>query len=368
MNEPRATPFRRISGWFTRLWRRLRGGGSPFELGVSVAVGLFIGSLPLYGLHFPLCLLACWPFGLDVVAAYLAAQISNPWFAPFLVALEARIGGFILGRAPLGLQDVGAAQLGDLFERTLVGAPIVGFALAAIGFVLTFVVARRTRGQRPGALVLEPTLARYRQQSPGDRWYVDLKLRTDPVVPQLAALGSLGSVIDAGCGRGQLGLLLYDLGQANRLVGFDPDARKVGVATLAAGSDAAYEVSDLLRFSAAPASADSVLLIDVLHYLTPAEQQSALACTKIWLKIGGRLLVREVDARPGVRSAFTRLAERIGTAAGYNRATRPLGFRPLKELMSEMEALGFRCELGGDSAGTPFDNALIVATLGRGPD
>ena len=48
--------------------------------------------LPLYGLHFPLCLAVCLPLQLDVVVAYLAANISNPLVAPFLVTAEVEIG------------------------------------------------------------------------------------------------------------------------------------------------------------------------------------------------------------------------------------------------------------------------------------
>jgi uncharacterized protein (DUF2062 family) len=339
----------------------MRGGGSPFELGVSVAIGLFVGSLPLYGLHFPLCLLACWPFGLDVVAAYLAAQISNPWFAPFLLALEARIGAFVLGRRAPRLEELGLGQLGELFESTLVGGLILGVALAVVGGGVTWFVAARTR--RSVSRPFEHTIGRYSGQSRADRWYVDIKLRTDPVVQQLSELGSLGRTIDAGSGRGQIGLWLLDQEKLTRLEGFDPDARKVEVARSAAGADAIYSVGDLQGFHPGLGQADTVLLIDVLHYLAPGEQRAALGRAKSWLLPRGRLIVREVDARPGLKSAFTRGLERLATAVRYNRAARPLGFRPLRELVGELESLGFRCELAGDSLGTPFDNALIVATL-----
>jgi uncharacterized protein (DUF2062 family) len=357
------SPLRRLSAWFLRLWRRLRGGGSALELGVSVAIGLFVGSLPLYGLHFLLCLLACWPFGLDVVAAYLAAQISNPWFAPFLVALEVRIGALVLGRPAPRLEELGIGQLGELFETALVGGLILGVALALVGGTVTWLVAARTR--RTVSRPFEQTIGRYSGQSRADRWYVDIKLRTDPVVQQLSELGSFGQTIDAGSGRGQIGLWLFDQGKLTRLAGFDPDPRKVKVARSAAGADAIYAVEDLQRFQPELGQADTVLLIDVLHYLEPGEQRAALGRVKSWLRPHGRLIVREVDARPGLKSAFTRGLERLATAVGYNRAARPLGFRPLRELVSELESLGFRCELAGDSVGTPFDNSLIVATLER---
>ncbi len=48
---------------------------------------------------------------------------------------------------------------------------------------------------------------------------------------------------------------------------------------------------------------------------------------------------------------------------GYNRASGALGFRPVREIVECLEALGFRCHVRDASAGTPFDNSLIVATL-----
>ena len=58
-----------------------------------MGVGLFIGALPLYGLHFPLCAAVCLPLRLDLVAAYLAAQVSNPFVAPFLVFSTVSVNG-----------------------------------------------------------------------------------------------------------------------------------------------------------------------------------------------------------------------------------------------------------------------------------
>jgi 2-polyprenyl-6-hydroxyphenyl methylase/3-demethylubiquinone-9 3-methyltransferase len=357
MNLPR-----RITVPFWELWRRLRGRGSPLALGASVAAGLFIGCLPLYGLHLPLCLLVCLPLGLDAVAAYLAAQISNPWLAPFLLALEARVGASILGRGSLTLTELRLDRFGDIFERTFVGALVVGSVLAVAGGALTFVIARRSdRG--PEAEAIRRTLERYRGQPRGDRFYVDLKLRTDPVVARLGALGALGRVIDAGAGRGQMGLFLWELGQVSELSGFDPDPRKVELASRAAGEDGRYEVAALAEYAPGAQAADSVLLLDVLHYLPPAEQDAALSRLRAWLKPGGRLLLRDIGGRSRLRSALTRCAERLATATGYNRASRPLDFRSLSEVVTRLEALGFVCEVEDASAGTPFDNALIVARL-----
>ena len=95
MTSPSARVGERRSR-FARLLRLLRGSGSPRRVGLSVGLGLFIGCLPLYGFHLPLCLVVCIPFGLDAVLAYVAANISNPLVAPFLVLSEVVIGSWLL--------------------------------------------------------------------------------------------------------------------------------------------------------------------------------------------------------------------------------------------------------------------------------
>ena len=109
-----------------------------------------------------------------------------------------------------------------------------------------------------------------------------------------------------------------------------------------------------------------MLLLDVLHYLPASAQDAALERVRFWLAPGGRVFVREVDRKPGVFSLVTRLFERIATSLGYNRASGALGFRPLTEIVQRLESLGFRCHVQDASAGTPFDNSLIVGTLDDG--
>jgi SAM-dependent methyltransferase len=222
---------------------------------------------------------------------------------------------------------------------------------------------RTAQPERAEASSVAATVRRYRSQPPAERFYVGLKLRSDPVVSRLAALGSLGRVLDAGAGRGQFGLYLCDRDQLDELRGFDPDPRKLRVARAAARGDAQYELADLEHFTLDPGSVDTVLLIDVLHYLSPADQDAALARIKTWLAPGGSVIVREVGTRSAFGSFVTRSLERAATLVGYNRARRSLGFRPLGELVKGLEELGFRCQVADASAGTPFDNALIVARL-----
>jgi uncharacterized protein (DUF2062 family)/SAM-dependent methyltransferase len=344
-----------------RLWRRLRGGElSRLRAAASVAVGLFIGSTPLYGLHFPLCLAICVPFRLDAVIAYIAANISNPVIAPFLLAAELQVGSLLLHGSWLELDRESLTEVGlsGFIGQLVVGALVVGSSLALLGGSLAWLLAREPEPGEGNDLdgAMARTRARYAGTAPGDRFYVAIKLVSDPVVEQLEAQpGDFGRVLDAGCGRGQLGLCLLELGRARSLRGFDADARKVAVAQEAAGGDADFQLADLT--SAPLEEADTILMMDVLHYLPRARQDELLDRAAMSLTPGGRLFVRELDAGARLGSWPARFAEHVARAIGMNRGAE-LEFRPIQEVVERLNAAGLCCEL--DRSGS-LANALVMA-------
>ena len=346
-----------------QLWYRLRGGElSALRLAASVAVGLFVGVLPLYGLHFALCLVICLAWRLDLVTAYLAANISIPPIAPFLLVAEVEMGALVVTGKAATFTVEQARQLGvtGYVGQAMVGAVTLGSGLALVGGLATWTIARRLRGSSRLSQGIERTVARYRAASRGDRAYVVMKLESDPVVSQLANRPDpLGKVVDAGAGRGQMSLLLLELGQATEVVGFDWDERKVALARKAAGTDADFVHASLESWSWPPA--DTVLLIDVLHYLDRDEQRRVLHFAAACLRPNGHLLIRDVDASSWWRSWMTRSAERLGARLGYNRA-RTLAFVPLSETLATLESLGLNARTVPAAAGTPLTNVLIEAS------
>jgi uncharacterized protein (DUF2062 family)/2-polyprenyl-3-methyl-5-hydroxy-6-metoxy-1,4-benzoquinol methylase len=355
------------------IWRRLRGmRQSPSRVALAVALGLFIGCLPVYGLHFLLCSLVCLPFGLDLLLCYLVANISNPLLAPFLITLEVELGSLVTTGQHAAFTLARAKQTGFLgfVWQAGVGSVFVGSGLAALGAAVAYAVANRT-GLAPRAaedfdaeVALEAatlrTVERYRGAPIADRLYVAAKLRFDPLTRLLAGLpGEFGRVLDAGAGRGQFGLFLHELGRSAKVSGFDSDARKVRVARAAAAESAHFEV--LAAWELPERELDTVLLADVLHYLPFAEQDALLVRAAACVK-HGRILIRELDAAPAARSAVTRAFEWIAKQTGYNRGGEGRFYRPARDVTALLVSAGFVCEVLGASRGTPFGNVLIVAT------
>jgi SAM-dependent methyltransferase len=200
--------------------------------------------------------------------------------------------------------------------------------------------------------------------------YVRTKLLGDPVAKMIADLegerpGGLGALLDVGTGRGQLPILLLELGRATSVSGFDWDAPKVEDASEAArrepALDAVFHRGDFRDAALAPA--DTALLVDVLHYVDLPSQDRLLDAVADAVRPGGRVVVREADTERGLRSFITLLEERFFTLVRFNRGER-VRFRPAREIAERLERRGFTCEVRPAWGAAPFSNVLII---GRRP-
>jgi SAM-dependent methyltransferase len=203
-----------------------------------------------------------------------------------------------------------------------------------------------------------------RYRAPADHYYVRAKLRIDPVSRALHELGArepFGSVTDVACGRGQAALLLVAAGFATRVSGLDWDKEKVTHATQAAsGLPHARFVQGDVRASPLEAS-DTVLLIDILHYLTRDEQDDLLV--RAARAARGRVIVRDVDPDRGASSALTHGWEWVTTTFGYNRGAR-VSPRSFAEITAVLEAEGLFVTRQPCSA-KAMSNELLVARTRR---
>jgi len=386
-----------------RVWRDLRGGAlTPQRAAISVALGLFIGSQPIFGCHTPLVIGICLWFQLDAALAWVASNVSNPFFAPFLMTGEVQVGGYLrTGQFPELDQEVmrsGFFAVVSKFAGYLfLGSPFVGLGLAAGGAALTFagVAAKRalwpSDGKRrpyvlpdnapPWVKAVERTAGRYvppEDSTPQQRTrfhYVRVKMMTDPIAQMIVELartieGGLGELCDIGTGAGQLPILLHELGLATKVHGVDWDKAKIEDAQAAArgrGDDPPPLDADFFRGDARDAKlpvSDTVLLIDLLHYFKEEEQEKILRNAAGAVRGGGRILIREADTERGFRSFMTLAEERFFTLVKFNRGER-VRFLPASARTKILEEMGFECEVRPAWGKTPFSNVLILGTRKR---
>ncbi|MEO8876869.1 MAG: DUF2062 domain-containing protein, partial [Polyangiaceae bacterium] len=162
-------------------WRRLRGGDlTPARAAASVGVGLAVGVTPLYGFHLPLVLAVCLPLGLDTPIAYLAANISLPFIAPFLAIAEIEIGSRVLTGAWIALTREGISKVGirPFLREIVIGTILFSPLVASVGAMLTFAIASLFRNA-PAAdsfeAMVDRVAERYARGSRFTRGYVSSK-------------------------------------------------------------------------------------------------------------------------------------------------------------------------------------------------
>lgn len=159
-----STKWRERKELARQAWRRLRGGElTPWRAALSVGVGLVIGMTPAFGLHWLIVIAVCVPLRLDTGVAYLAANISMPFIAPFITFAEIETGALLLHGAfiavgPRDLQKTGFGTLvAELVAGTLVLAPVVGAFGGTIAYAL--VAWRRRRKAAAGLPTQTPEAA-----------------------------------------------------------------------------------------------------------------------------------------------------------------------------------------------------------------
>ncbi len=203
------------------------------------------------------------------------------------------------------------------------------------------------------------------------------KLRFDPAFAHLLRQGLIAPnarVLDIGCGQGLIASLLqaaerlaqrghWPAGWAappvgTEVTGVELMQRDVDRARAALGDSARFVCGDM-RHTPFPV-ADTVVILDVLHYISVAEQDAVLARVRAALAPGGRLLLRVGDAQSRRRFLISQWVDHLVTVVRGHRVVPQFG-RTLSQWTARLQALGFAVEARPMSQGTPFANVLLLA-------
>lgn len=138
--------------------RLLRLNNTPHEIALGVAIGVFIGILPLYGLHTVLVVIAAVLVRpANKIAIFLGTSISLPPTVPPITWAGYEIGRRILNKEfePLSwsvFQNITFQKICCYYQPLFLGSVVLGIICAAIFYFLVFFVARK--------LILRRKLAR----------------------------------------------------------------------------------------------------------------------------------------------------------------------------------------------------------------
>ncbi|GAO42102.1 trifunctional MMPL family transporter/lysophospholipid acyltransferase/class I SAM-dependent methyltransferase [Flavihumibacter petaseus] len=167
----------------------------------------------------------------------------------------------------------------------------------------------------------EKLIANYRYKGPVLEWYLRIKSRLednyrifDKLMPRD------GHILDAGCGYGFLSCMLQYTSPGRTITGLDYDEEKIAVA------DHGFTKTGKLHFQKADLTAwnwgkyNGILILDVLHYLAPADQEKVVGNALDSLLPGGVLIIREGNADLVKRQEGTKLTELFSTRIlGFNK-------------------------------------------------
>jgi SAM-dependent methyltransferase len=191
-------------------------------------------------------------------------------------------------------------------------------------------------------------------------WYCRIKLRLEKnynlinsLVPEEA------TILDLGCGYGFLCYMLQFVSNKRKITGVDHDETKIAIAKHG------YHRTDNLHFECSDIrfypmrAADVIILTDVLHYLTPVDQQNLLNRSAASLNSDGIIILREGVTDAGKRHFGTVVSEFFSVRLlGFNKSANRLNFISRQSIEEIATELNMKMEALDDGKST--SNATFV--------
>lgn len=172
----------------------------------------------------------------------------------------------------------------------------------------------------------EQLISNFIYKGPVLEWYMRIKTRLEKNYAVLEELvPKEGKILDLGCGYGFLSYMLHFTGPLRKITGIDYDQEKIAVAAhgFSRGDNLQFRHMSLESFEWEVY--DAIFILDVLHYLEPAEQEKIIETAMANLLPGGKLLIRDGNTDLDKRHKGTRFTEWLSTRLfGFNK-TREYG-------------------------------------------
>lgn len=196
------------------------------------------------------------------------------------------------------------------------------------------------------------------------REYVRWKVRANPAYDAVAERlrGRTNPVVNIGCGIGLLAHFLRASGIEVPIDGVNFDARKIAAAREAAAGLAGVTFARGDARQPFPAGRD-VIMLDILHYFSPGDQQRILANAAAAVPAGGIVLIREGLRDSSWRYALTWFVNGAARLFRWMKAER-LHFPTRDEITAAFP--GFQAEITPLWGKTPYNGYLFVFRRGEG--
>ena len=351
---------------------------------LAIGLGMFIGCLPVFGLHLGLCVAIGGLLRVNRLKMYVAANISNPVFAPLLLFSELQVGSLLRrGTAhAISLDTVRRTDLGTFGGDLVIGSVTLGVLLGVTVGTLTYLSVRASGSDLAFLDLVRGASDRYLTVSVTAWEFARGKLRADPLYRTVVHGGVLpggGTLLDLGCGSGLMLALLAEararwragtwalsLGTPavyEQLTGVDIRRRVVRIAREALRDEADIVLGDSGDLT--PSIYDAVLICDVLQMIAFNEQDRVVVAARRSLREGGVLVIREADGGAGWRFLAVRIGNRL-KALAFGRWGQRFYFRSQHEWSALFARHGLAVRVLPNGGGTPFASVLFRCTAAAG--
>ena len=134
--------------------------GSPNQLGIAFALGVFVSFSPFYGIHTPIAIGIAYLFRLNLFATVVGAWVNTPFTAPLVYGACYYIGNLCLGESnsiPINnFSDLNYFVLKSVILQITIGWLLLGTAAALMSHFLIKFGIEYYRKRSSG----EPTVSR----------------------------------------------------------------------------------------------------------------------------------------------------------------------------------------------------------------
>ena len=172
-----------------------------------------------------------------------------------------------------------------------------------------------------------------------------------------------GRILDVGCGFGLFASYFGQTQPGRRIVGVDPNARRVELARHVAKtvgvqgqSRHSFHVGDV-RDAALSGPFDGIYVLDVMHHIPDLDQLPVLERLRDLLAPGGVLVIKDITTEPHYQLLFTKLLDRV--MVGLDE---PLAYRHHRTWGEMLASIGFKVRMVRVPDVLPYPHVVIAAT------
>jgi 2-polyprenyl-3-methyl-5-hydroxy-6-metoxy-1,4-benzoquinol methylase len=169
-----------------------------------------------------------------------------------------------------------------------------------------------------------------------------------------------GRILDVGCGFGLFAAYFGQTQRRRRVVGIDPDARRIALAERVAASLGLdrhrFQIGDV-RSAEVTGPFCAAYVLDVMHHIPREDQRHVLQRMHDLLSPGGVLLIKDITTEPRSGLAFTYVLDRLMVGL-----KEPLAYRHHRQWGEMLTELGFRVRIVRVPDVLPYPHVVIAAT------